>query len=93
MYRGARRPTRRCSRAAVSAVAAIGVGAFAVSFLALRDLMREIGCSSGRANAPGRSLTCPFACHQGAQRLAGQEVAEGHREATRSALDARGVRP
>ena len=26
----------------------------------------------GRANAPGRSLTCPFACHQGAQRLAGQ---------------------
>ena len=28
---------------AVSAVAAIGVGAFAVSFLALRDLMRAIG--------------------------------------------------
>ena len=26
----------------------------------------------GRANAPGRSLTCPFACHQGVQRLAGQ---------------------
>jgi hypothetical protein len=47
----------------------------------------------GRANAPGRSLTCPFACHQGAQRLAGQGVAEGHREATRSALGAQGVRP
>ena len=31
---------------AVSAVAAIGVGAFAVSFLALRDLMRVIGYSS-----------------------------------------------
>ena len=31
---------------AVSAVAAIGVGAFAVSFLALRDLMRIIGYSS-----------------------------------------------
>ena len=31
---------------AVSAVAAIGVGAFAVSFLALRDLMRAIGYSS-----------------------------------------------
>ena len=47
----------------------------------------------GRANAPGRSLTCPFARHQGAQRLAGQGVAEGHREATRIALYARGVRP
>ncbi len=32
-------------RWAVSAVAVIGVGAFAVSFLALRDLMREIGYS------------------------------------------------
>jgi hypothetical protein len=31
---------------AVSAVAAIGVGAFAVSFLALRDLMQAIGYSS-----------------------------------------------
>jgi hypothetical protein len=30
-------------RWAVSAVAAIGVGAFSVSFLALRDLMRAIG--------------------------------------------------
>jgi NAD(P)-dependent dehydrogenase (short-subunit alcohol dehydrogenase family) len=35
----------------------------------------------GRANAPDRSLTCPFACHQGAHRLAGQGVDEGHREA------------
>jgi len=34
---------------AVSAVAVIGVGAFAVSFLALRDLMRAIGCSSATA--------------------------------------------
>jgi hypothetical protein len=34
---------------AVSAVAAIGVGAFAVSFLALRDLMRVIGYSSATA--------------------------------------------
>jgi hypothetical protein len=34
---------------AVSAVAAIGVGAFAVSFLALRDLMRAIGYSSATA--------------------------------------------
>jgi hypothetical protein len=33
----------RVYRWAVSAVAAIGVGAFAVSFLALRDLMRGIG--------------------------------------------------
>jgi Protein of unknown function (DUF2637) len=36
-------------RWAVSAVAAIGVGAFAVSFLALRDLMRVIGYSSATA--------------------------------------------
>jgi Protein of unknown function (DUF2637) len=34
---------------AVSAVAAIGVGAFALSFLALRDLMRVIGYSSTTA--------------------------------------------
>ena len=34
---------------AVSAVAAIGVGAFAVSFLALRDLMLAIGYSSATA--------------------------------------------
>jgi hypothetical protein len=34
---------------AVSAVAAIGAGAFAVSFLALRDLMRVIGYSSATA--------------------------------------------
>ena len=34
---------------AVSAVAAIGVGAFAVSFLALRDLMRAIGYSATTA--------------------------------------------
>jgi hypothetical protein len=34
---------------AVSAVAAIGVGAFAVSFLALRDLMRAIGHGSATA--------------------------------------------
>ncbi len=33
----------------VSAVAAIGAGAFAVSFLALRDLMRVIGYSSATA--------------------------------------------
>jgi hypothetical protein len=36
-------------RWAVTAVAAIGVGAFAVSFLALRDLMRAIGYSSATA--------------------------------------------
>jgi hypothetical protein len=34
---------------AVTAVAAIGVGAFSVSFLALRDLMRVIGYSSATA--------------------------------------------
>jgi hypothetical protein len=34
---------------AVGAVAAIGVGAFAVSFLALRDLMRAIGYSTSTA--------------------------------------------
>ena len=34
---------------AVSAVAAIGVGAFAVSFLALRDLMRTVGYSATTA--------------------------------------------
>src|SRR6478672_3419062 len=34
---------------AVAAVAAIGVGAFAVSFLALRDLMQAIGYSSATA--------------------------------------------
>jgi hypothetical protein len=34
---------------AVTAVAAIGVGAFAVSFLALRDLMRAIGYSNATA--------------------------------------------
>ena len=39
----------RVYRWAVSAVAAIGVGAFAVSFLALRDLMRVIGYSSATA--------------------------------------------
>ncbi|MGA9357180.1 MAG: DUF2637 domain-containing protein [Mycobacterium sp.] len=37
--------SRRVYCWAVSAVAAIGVGAFAVSFLALRDLMRVIGYS------------------------------------------------
>ena len=36
----------RVYRWAVSAVAAIGVGAFAVSFLALRDLMRTVGYSA-----------------------------------------------
>ncbi len=36
-------------RWAVSATAAIGAGAFAVSFLALRDLMRAIGYSSATA--------------------------------------------
>jgi hypothetical protein len=36
-------------RWAVGAVATIGVGAFAVSFLALRDLMRVIGYSSATA--------------------------------------------
>ena len=39
----------RVYRWAVSAVTAIGVGAFAVSFLALRDLMRAIGYSSATA--------------------------------------------
>ena len=39
----------RVYRWAVGAVAAIGVGAFAVSFLALRDLMRDIGYSSAAA--------------------------------------------
>ena len=39
----------RVYRWAVSAVAVIGVGAFAVSFLALRDLMRAIGYSSATA--------------------------------------------
>jgi hypothetical protein len=39
----------RFYRWAVTAVAAIGVGAFSVSFLALRDLMRAIGYSSGTA--------------------------------------------
>jgi hypothetical protein len=39
----------RVYRWAVSAVAAIGVGAFAVSFLSLRDLMRAIGYSSTTA--------------------------------------------
>jgi hypothetical protein len=39
----------RVYRWAVSAVAAIGVGAFGVSFLALRDLMRVIGYSSATA--------------------------------------------
>ena len=39
----------RVYRWAVSAVAAIGVGAFAVSFLALRDLMRDIGYGSATA--------------------------------------------
>ena len=39
----------RVYRWAVTATAAIGVGAFAVSFLALRDLMRVIGYSSTTA--------------------------------------------
>ena len=39
----------RVYRWAVSAVAAIGVGAFAVSFLALRDLMQAIGYSYATA--------------------------------------------
>jgi hypothetical protein len=39
----------RVYRWAVSAVATIGAGAFAVSFLALRDLMRVIGYSSATA--------------------------------------------
>ncbi len=39
----------RVYRWAVSAVAVIGLGAFAVSFLALRDLMRAIGYSSATA--------------------------------------------
>ena len=39
----------RVYRWAVSAVAAIGAGAFAASFLALRDLMRAVGYSSATA--------------------------------------------
>jgi hypothetical protein len=39
----------RVYRVAVSAVAAIGAGAFAVSFLALRDLMQDIGYSGAIA--------------------------------------------
>lgn len=39
----------RVYRWAVSTVALIGAGAFAVSFLALRDLMRVIGYSSATA--------------------------------------------
>jgi len=39
----------RVYRWAVSAVAVIGVGAFAASFLALRDLMRAIGYSTATA--------------------------------------------
>ena len=39
----------RVYRWAVSAVAVIGVGAFAVSFLALRDLVRDIGYGSATA--------------------------------------------
>ena len=39
----------RVYRGAVSAVAGIGVGAFAVSFLALRDLMQAIGYSNTTA--------------------------------------------
>jgi hypothetical protein len=39
----------RIYRWAIAAVAAIGVGAFSVSFLALRDLMRVIGYSSATA--------------------------------------------
>ena len=39
----------RVYRWAVSATAAIGVGAFAVSFLALRDLMQDIGYSPATA--------------------------------------------
>ncbi|MCU1701327.1 MAG: hypothetical protein JWR34_7390 [Mycobacterium sp.] len=39
----------RIYRWAVGAVATIGVGAFAVSFLALRDLMQAIGYSSATA--------------------------------------------
>ena len=42
---------------AVSAVAAIGVGAFAVSFLALRDLMRAIGYSAAMHGFSPRSST------------------------------------
>ena len=45
---------------AVGAVAAIGVGAFAVSFLALRDLMRVIGYSSATAWISPRSSTRPW---------------------------------
>lgn len=41
--------SRTIYRWAVSAVAVIGMGAFAVSFLALRDLMRAIGYSSETA--------------------------------------------
>ena len=41
--------SRRVYRWAVTATAAIGAGAFAVSFLALRDLMRAIGYSSATA--------------------------------------------
>jgi hypothetical protein len=38
-------------RWAVGATAAIGVGAFAVSFLALRDLIRAIGYTSGSGSS------------------------------------------
>ena len=47
----------RVYRWAVSAVAAIGVGAFSVSFLALRDLMRVMGYSSATAWIFPRSST------------------------------------
>lgn len=42
----------RVYRWAVSAVAAIGIGAFAVSFLALQHLMLTIGYSSATASKP-----------------------------------------
>jgi hypothetical protein len=42
-------PSGRVYRWAVSATAAIGTGAFTVSFVALRDLMRVIGYSSAAA--------------------------------------------
>jgi hypothetical protein len=47
----------RVYRWAIAAVAVIGAGAFAVSFLALRDLMRAIGYSSATAWIFPRSLT------------------------------------
>ena len=59
-------------------------------FLLAGEIGRLGWAALGAGQAP---LACPFRLLRGRAEAHGSRVAEGHREATRSALDAGGARP